>query len=213
MNVQQSQESGSVDLDYESCGNVMGSFVSGVAVVTTRTPDGEPHGLTCSAVCSVSADPPLLLACIRTPSRTMDVLRETGVFAVNFLDSQAREVSQRFSEQEQDRFDGIPWHPGPARGVPVLDRVLAHAECSTWQLIETGDHVVVIGLLVGGDVDRSRFPLGYWRGSYMQVYRLDQPVDRRAEVPASSDPQVANGAGMAARTDAEVGYGLERVSI
>lgn len=213
MDVQQSQRSRSVGLDYEAFRTVMGSFASGVAVVTTRTPDGEPHGLTCSAVCSVSADPPLLLACIRTPSRTLDVLRESGVFAVNFLDAQAREVSQRFSGQEQDRFGGIPWHPGRARGVPVLDRVLAHAECSTRQLIEAGDHVVVIGLLVGGDADRSRFPLGYWRGSYMQVYRLDQPGDSRAEVPAISDPHVVSDAKMGALIDAELGYGLERVSI
>jgi flavin reductase (DIM6/NTAB) family NADH-FMN oxidoreductase RutF len=212
MDVQQSQRSRSADLDHEAFRTVMGSLASGVTVVTTRTPDGEPHGLTCSAVCSVSADPPLLLACIRTPSRTLDVLRESGVFAVNFLDARAREVSQRFSGREQDKFGGIPWHR-TARGVPVLDRVLAHAECSTRQFVEAGDHVVVIGLLVGGDVDRSRSPLGYWRGSYMQVYRLDKPGDHRADVPAISDPDEVGDAEMVARIDAELGYGLERVSL
>lgn len=196
-----------VELDYEAFRTVMGSFASGVTVVTTRTPDGEPHGLTCSAVCSVSADPPLLLACIRTPSRTLDVLRESGVFAVNFLDARARDISRRFSGREPDKFRGVPWHPGAARGVPVLDRVLAHAECSTLEFIEAGDHVVVIGLLVGGDADRSRSPLGYWRGSYMQVYRLDQPGDRPVEVLPLAGP------GPLARSDAELGYGLERVSL
>jgi flavin reductase (NADH) len=181
MSVQQSQMSRPVEpvpvdpKDYAALGAVMDSFASGVAVVTTCSPDGEPYGLTCSAVCSVSANPPLLLACIRKPSRTLDLLRENGVFAVNFLDAGARDVSQRFFALGQDRFDGIAWHPGPARGVPVLDGVLAHAECSTWQMIETGDDVIVIGLLVGGGVDASRYPLGYWRGRYMQMYRLDQP--------------------------------------
>jgi flavin reductase (DIM6/NTAB) family NADH-FMN oxidoreductase RutF len=212
MDVQQSRRPRPVDLDYEAFRAVMGSLASGVTVVTTLAPDGELHGLTCSAVCSVSADPPLLLACIRTPSRTLDALRETGVFAVNFLDARAREISQRFSGRDQPRFGGIPWHPGAAHGVPVLDRVLAHAECSTRQLIDAGDHVVVIGLLVGGDVDRSRFPLGYWRGGYMGVYRMDQPADRRADASAISDPHAVTDADVLAQTGAELGYGLERVS-
>ncbi|MFI7601298.1 flavin reductase family protein [Actinoplanes sp. NPDC049681] len=198
-----------VDLDYEAFRAVMGSFASGVAVVTTRTPAGEPYGLTCSSVCSVSADPPLLLACIRTPSRTLDVLRESGVFAVNFLDAHGREISRRFAGPVQDKFDGVPWRPGTARGVPVLDRVLAHAECSIQQLIDAGDHVVVIGLLVGGDVDRSRSPLGYWRGSYMQVYRMDQPGSIRVEVPEIVEPHGVGDAEMVV----ELGFGLERIGL
>ena len=189
---EQGRQPPSGGLDYEAFRAVMGSFASGVAVVTTRANDGEPHGLTCSAVCSVSVDPPLLLTCIRTPSRTLDALRESGTFVVNFLDARARDLSQHFSSRDTSKFGSIPTHPGPATEVPVLDRVLAYAECSTRQLIEAGDHVVVIGLLIGGDVDLSRFPLGYWRGSYMQMYRLDQPSSRTAEAhwdeAASAEP-------------------------
>jgi flavin reductase (NADH) len=195
-------------LDYQAFRTIMGSFASGVTVVTTRGRDGEPHGLTCSAVCSVSADPPLLLACIRTPSRTLDALRESGVFAVNFLEARARDVSRRFSGRDGARFDGLSWHPGAACGAPVLDHVLAYAECSTRQLIEAGDHVVAIGLLVGGDVDHSRLPLGYWRGSYMRMYRLDQPAAHPARVE-----EAESGADWHAVAGAVSGNGLEHISL
>jgi flavin reductase (NADH) len=202
MTVQQFRQAGqsgparpAAALDFQAFRTIMGSFASGVAVVTTLAGDGEPHGLTCSAVCSVSADPPQLLACIRTPSRTLDALRESGVFAVNFLDAHSRDLSQRFSGRDQTKFGEVSWHPGKACGTPVLNRVVAHAECTTRQLIVAGDHVVVIGLLVGGEADHSRFPLGYWRGSYMRMYRLDRPASRPADEEARSD------------------HGLERISL
>lgn len=159
-------------LSYESFRDIMGSFASGISVVTTLTEAGEPYGLTCSAVCSVSADPPLLLACVRKPSSTLDAIRTRGRFAVNFLDAQAREVSQLFAGRGPDKFDNVEWRAGAAAGMPILDRTLAHAECSVHELIDAGDHVIVLGHLIGGDVEESRFPLGYWRGSYVQMFRM-----------------------------------------
>ncbi|GAA1375919.1 hypothetical protein GCM10009612_73340 [Streptomyces beijiangensis] len=151
---------------------IMGSFASGISVVTTLDDDDRPHGLTCSAVCSVSADPPLLLSCVKTPSSTLDTLRKRGRFAVNFLDSQAREVSDLFASRSQDKFTGVQWRPGQAAGMPVLDRTLAHAECEVHDVINAGDHAIVLGRMVGGGADASRFPLGYWRGSYVRLFRM-----------------------------------------
>lgn len=163
---------GQAGLTYDSFRDIMGSFASGISVVTTLTEDGEPYGLTCSAVCSVSADPPLLLSCVRTPSSTLDAIRARGRFAVNFLDAHAREVSQLFASPGQDKFEKVGWQPGAAAGMPVLDRTVAHAECAVHQLIDAGDHVIVLGHLIGGMVDDTRFPLGYWRGNYVQMFRM-----------------------------------------
>jgi flavin reductase (DIM6/NTAB) family NADH-FMN oxidoreductase RutF len=159
-------------LSYESFRDIMGSFASGISVVTTMTEEGEPFGLTCSAICSVSAEPPLLLSCVRTPSSTLDAIRARGRFAVNFLDAQAREVSQLFAAPGQDKFRQVGWHPGAAAGMPILERTIAHAECSVHQLVDAGDHVIILGHLIGGHVEESRFPLGYWRGSYVQMFRM-----------------------------------------
>jgi flavin reductase (DIM6/NTAB) family NADH-FMN oxidoreductase RutF len=150
----------------------MGSLASGIVVVTALGQDERPCGLTCSAVCSVSAEPPLLLSCVKTPSRTLDAIRERGRFAVNFLDSQARDVSALFAGRFQDKFENVPWSPGRATGMPVLLQTVAHAECTVHRMFDAGDHVIVLGCLIGGGADRGRFPLGYWRGGYVQMYRM-----------------------------------------
>jgi flavin reductase (DIM6/NTAB) family NADH-FMN oxidoreductase RutF len=159
-------------LSYEAFRDIMGSFASGITVVTSLTGQAEPHGLTCSAVCSVSASPPLLLSCVRTPSRTLEAIRASGHFAVNFLDARARDVSQLFASPGPDKFQRVPWRPGEAAGMPILESTLAHAECAVHQVIDAGDHAIVLGRLIGGDVERSRFPLGYWRGNYVQMFRM-----------------------------------------
>jgi flavin reductase (DIM6/NTAB) family NADH-FMN oxidoreductase RutF len=159
-------------LSYEAFRAVMGSFASGVSVVTTTDEEGTPFGLTCSAVCSVSAGPPLLLCCVRTPSRTLDTLRERGRFAVNFLDSQARDLSELFAGRLTDKFALADWAPGPMLGMPVLDRTVAHAECEVHEAVDAGDHVVILGRLCGGRAETGRFPLGYWRGGYVRLFRM-----------------------------------------
>lgn len=165
-------------IGFEDFRSIMGSFASGISVVTSIGAQGRPHGLTCSAVCSVSADPPLLLSCVKTPSSTLDAIRESGTFAVNFLDVLAREVSDLFASRTPDKFAEVGWHPGGATGMPVLDRTLAHAECRVESMVDAGDHAIVIGRLVGGAVNTERYPLGYWRGSYVRMFRTSPPVHR-----------------------------------
>lgn len=152
---------------------VMGSFASGVSVVTTLD-DGVPKGMTCTATCSVSAEPPLLLTCFRKPSGTLDALTASGHFAVNFLDTDARDVAKMFASQHPDKFGEVAWRPG-VTGVPVLSATLAHAECTVYERFDVGDHAIVIGAVVGGEVDGERLPLGYWRGSYVRLFRMSNP--------------------------------------
>ncbi|MFI7601281.1 flavin reductase family protein [Actinoplanes sp. NPDC049681] len=159
-------------LSYEDFRAVMGSFASGVSVVTTIDEDGTPYGLTCSAVCSVSAGPPLLLCCVRTPSRTLNTLRRCGRFAVNFLDAQARELSDLFAGRTTDKFALADWAPGPTLGMPVLARTVAHTECEVHEAVDAGDHMVVLGRMRSGRANTGRFPLGYWRGSYVGLFRM-----------------------------------------
>jgi len=161
----------SENIGYDEFRNIMGSLASGITVVTSIGRDRRARGLTCSAVSSVSADPPLLLSCVHTPSATLDAMRERGGFAVNFLSSRAREMSELFSSCAENKFDGVRWWPGAVTGMPILDNTVAYAECAVHDLIGAGDHVIVLGRLVGGEVDSTRDPLGYWRGSYVQLCR------------------------------------------
>ncbi|MFF0861361.1 flavin reductase family protein [Nonomuraea sp. NPDC003560] len=158
-------------VDADTFRTVMGSFASGVCVVTTTGGDGSPRGFTCSAVCSVSADPPLLLSCVSNKSGTLTAVLARGRFAVNMLDHRARRVSQVFASPVPDKFDRVRWDRGPVSGMPVLADVVAYAECELERAVTTGDHTLLVGRLVGGNLRSHRHPLAYWRGGYAEVLR------------------------------------------
>lgn len=154
-------------MDTRTFFTIMGTAPAAVTVVTTLDRRGRARGVTVAAVCSVSAEPPLLLVCIDLRSRTLPALREHAGFAVNFLRGDRAVLAERFASKVEDRFDGVEWCAG-ATGVPILYRdILAHAECRTVQEVEAGDHVVLIARVEGGGTPApgSR-PLTYFRHRY-----------------------------------------------
>lgn len=159
------------DVDLQTFRLVMGSFVSGVSLVTTMDSEDRPRGLTCSAVCSVSVDPPLLLASVANRSGTLGAALETGRFAVNFLGSQAQSTSQLFASGATDKFERVRWARGAATGMPLLHGTVAHAECEIHQAVRAGDHTLLIGRMVSGGTAQQRMPLTYWRGGYAKLLR------------------------------------------
>jgi flavin reductase (DIM6/NTAB) family NADH-FMN oxidoreductase RutF len=146
---------------------VLGSFPTGVTIVTTVGSDGVPRGLTCNAVCSVSADPPLLLFCLGKKAGSGSAFLENKAFVVNFLAEGRGELSTRFASPVDDKFAGTRWEPSKlAGGSPILaDEIVAHAECTLAQVVDAGDHHVLIGLVVGGSANGGN-PLMYLRRMY-----------------------------------------------
>jgi flavin reductase (DIM6/NTAB) family NADH-FMN oxidoreductase RutF len=145
----------------------MGAFPTGVAVVTTLDAEGEPRGLTTNALCSVSAEPPLLLVCVDRESRTLPALQHSKRFVVNFLAERRDELARLFASKAEDKFVAVTWEAGLG-GMPCLrEDSLAYAECETEQELEAGDHVVLTGLVVGGMApDPESVPILYFRRSY-----------------------------------------------
>lgn len=158
---------------------LMGSLISGVSVVTTVGGQGRPFGMTCSAVCSLSADPPLLLTCIGTPSATLEAIQTSGRFVVNVLDAESNDISRWFASRAPDKFSKVSWQFSELTGMPILDATVARAECALYKTLDVGDHMIVIGRIVGGEVEPDRFPLGYWRGSYVRAIRMWRPIESR----------------------------------
>jgi flavin reductase (DIM6/NTAB) family NADH-FMN oxidoreductase RutF len=109
--------------------------------------DGTPHGLTVSSFTPISLDPPLILIAIDHAVLALPHLRAGNYFAINILDENQRDLSIRFAEQPEGRFDGIPWRPG-LTGAPLLTGVLATLECRQWNTVEAGDHMVLFGEVV-----------------------------------------------------------------
>jgi flavin reductase (NADH) len=146
---------------------VVGSFPTGVTIVTAMAQDGTPRGLTSNAVCAVSLSPPLLLFCLNKKSSTLPAILETRSFVVNFLAAGRGDLATRFASTSADRFAGTRWEPSRnAKGAPILvDDNVAHAECSLSQAVEAGDHFVLIGHIEAASSNGGT-PLMYLRQTY-----------------------------------------------
>jgi flavin reductase (DIM6/NTAB) family NADH-FMN oxidoreductase RutF len=160
---------------------VMGSFASGVTIISVMGKDGQPHGFTASAVSSLSLEPRMLLVCINEHSSTLETIKEAGSFAVNILSTDQQETAQQFATRRDHRFGGVRWRPGPETGVPILDGSLAYAECRLTDTCKGGDHVILMGEIVAGDAHEAE-PLLYFRGRYGTYEAVVAPVVHPADI-------------------------------
>lgn len=142
-------------------------FASGVTVVTTLDADGRPHGLTVSAFCSLSLEPPLVLICIEKGIRSHQALSSASRFVVNILSSEQLDVSSRFASPLEDRFDGVEWRGG-IEGQPVIEGALASLECTIHSNFEGGDHTIFVGRVESISVS-DRAPLLYFKSTYREL--------------------------------------------
>jgi flavin reductase (NADH) len=128
---------------------LMACFPTGVAVVTAFSEDATPCGMTCSALCSVTLDPPTLLICLRRGSFTLDAVLFGRAFAVNFLTSQARPTAELFASAGGRRFDRVQWSraDGSCAGPHLVEDAHVVADCSVADSRPVGTHDVVFGLV------------------------------------------------------------------
>jgi flavin reductase (DIM6/NTAB) family NADH-FMN oxidoreductase RutF len=126
--------------------------------------DGRPQGMTASSLASVSLHPPLVSVCIDHAAELHDVIVVAPIFVVNILESAQEELSRRFADRHDDRFDGVGYHRSP-EGLVLLDAALAHIECERYAVHPGGDHSIVLGRVIGGSAGEGR-PLLYYRGGY-----------------------------------------------
>lgn len=131
--------------DARALRHALGHYPTGVTIITTRSADGRPVGLTCNSFASLSLEPPLLLWSLARRSPNLGVFRTAPVFAINVLAADQADLARRFANSAlPDKFDGVrlrePW-----QGVPLIDGALAWFGCSTRDAIDAGDHTLFIG--------------------------------------------------------------------
>jgi len=152
------------DVDDAQFRQLMGRFATGVVVITLTAPDGRPHGMTANSLASVSLRPPLLSVAIDHTAAIHGLLVSSERFVINILSSHQEEMSRRFADPYDDRFDSVGYHAGQYGGV-LLDGALAHIECVRHETVVAGDHTIVVGRVVAGSAGNGR-PLLYYRGGY-----------------------------------------------
>jgi flavin reductase (DIM6/NTAB) family NADH-FMN oxidoreductase RutF len=139
-------------------------LMGGVCLICTS--EGERFfGLTATAVCSVSASPPMLLTCVNREGSTYSAIRRSGIFSVNLLSGDHDELALAFSRpSDVDRFAAGEWK-AMSTGAPVLNQALTSFDCRLLQCVEAGTHGILIGAVV--DVATSKADaLGYRNGSF-----------------------------------------------
>ena len=145
---------------------VLSHLASGVALVTARRPDGGPCGLTATSVCSVSLEPPLVLAAIDRDASTHAGIEASESYAVNLLGREQEELAVRFARDDRDKFRDLAV-TGAVTGAPVLADALAHLDCTVVRRVPAGDHTLYIGRVEAADVRPGAGPpLLYHRGRY-----------------------------------------------
>jgi len=146
----------------------MRQLAGGVTLVTTLW-QGERGGLTATAVCSVSAQPPQLLACVNKTASAHDLIIASGIFCVNLLGMQHIHLAERFSGQHgtdgDDRFKDGQWR-SLKTGAPVLPDALASFDCELARQIEAASHTIFIGAIVDVAVSGGK-PLIHADGGFL----------------------------------------------
>jgi flavin reductase (DIM6/NTAB) family NADH-FMN oxidoreductase RutF len=163
----------------------LGAFVTGVTVVTTIQADGTPRGFTANSFTSVSLDPPLVLVCIAKSAASFEVFSQAPQFAVSVLAEDQKDVSGVFASKSPDKFAQVAWQTRTT-GAPVMHGAAAHFDCATHQMIDAGDHIILLGRVLDF-AHAGVSPLGYCRGAYVS-FSLSQ--DALAATAASEHAQV-----------------------
>src|ERR1700742_4574599 len=164
-----------MDISSDEFRHAVGHFATGVTVVTSVGPDGQPVGTTANAVSSLSLEPPLILVCFDRTSATLDAIHQHGAFVVNVLSAPQQELSANFARRGLAAvWDGVEHRPGPT-GSPRLAGPLAARGGTVEHSLPGGDHEIIVGRVryaeTSGD---GGSPLLFWRGSYLSLDGDDQ---------------------------------------
>jgi len=153
---------------------VLGSFATGVTVVTSRI-GSQTRGITVNSFTSVSLEPPLVLICIDHKARSYEFLPEAETFAVNILSDEQAWIcdyfARRLAPNPEDELAEIPYHDG-VTGSPLVDGAIAFIECRIATRYEAGDHAIFLAEVITATLARDAPPLVFYRGRFP---RLVQP--------------------------------------
>ncbi|MFI7583445.1 flavin reductase family protein [Kocuria sp. M1N1S27] len=150
--------------------STVGHYASGITIITGHDDQG-PIGFTCQSFYSVSVDPPLVSFSVMRTSTTYPRIRDAGTFTVNILSRDQGAVSDQFARRGTDKWADIQWSR-TEQGNPILDRSLAWLDCTIWAEHDAGDHIIVLGRVIGLGTSPGDHPdpLLYFQGRYRSLH-------------------------------------------
>ena len=147
----------------------LGSFATGITIVTSHRPDGSPVGVTINSFTAVSLVPPLILFCLARDADSLAPIQSVGAFSVHVLAAEQQALSARFASPQTDRWDGFAPGGAATNGCPTIEGVLARLDCQVHACHDGGDHEIIVGAVTHLDLAAKGEPLLYLRGQYRHV--------------------------------------------
>jgi len=167
--------------------DVIRHLASGVTIITSSSKSGEPVGMTATAVCSVSATPPMLLVSLTTSSHTAQGVLESGAFAVHLLPHSGRKHAEQFASRDL-HFQGVKYALTSDKQIPVLADVLGWFLCQVEQSLPVADHMIFMGRVLQCELkSKSPDPLLYFDRSYRKLAPGAEPGAENLEPWGSQD--------------------------
>jgi flavin reductase (DIM6/NTAB) family NADH-FMN oxidoreductase RutF len=154
-----------VSIDPAIFRQVLGSYPTGVAVITALDPQGDPAGMVVGTFTSVSLDPPLVGFLPDKKSSTWPLIEQAGRFAVNVLGSDQQEVCRQMAAKGAERLAGLEMVISD-HNLPVIVGSIARIECTIHSVTEAGDHWFVLGNVLHMEATRDEDPMLFHRGRY-----------------------------------------------
>jgi flavin reductase (DIM6/NTAB) family NADH-FMN oxidoreductase RutF len=151
----------------------MATLPTGVTVVTAAGPEG-PAGATANAVCSLSIEPMLMLACLDRGSRTLLAVQAANRFGISVLHAGQEEIARSFATKVPvaDKWAGVAW--AERDGIPAIDGALVWLACNLRDVIAGGDHVIVTGEVTAVETSEGE-PLVFHGGEYRPLHASASP--------------------------------------
>lgn len=165
--------------------NALGSFTTGVTIITATAPDGTPVGLTANSFNSVSLDPPMVLWSLAKTSLSLDAFNEAIHWNVHVLSQDQQDLSNTFASRGEDKFQGIALDKGIS-DAPLIPNCSARFQCKNIVTHDGGDHLIYIGEVLSFD-QQTLPPLVFQQGQYAMTAR--KPWEGVALSSEPSSPQ------------------------
>lgn len=159
------------DIDLSEYRRTLGTFATGITIVTTRDSEDRPVGITVNSFNSVSLDPPLILWSLAKAARSFPVFDDNPLWAVHILSAHQEQLSRSFATCGAQKFAGVDLQTG-LENLPLLRDCCARLQCKTVFKCEAGDHLILIGEVLA--FDRCNLPpLVFQAGRYSFLPRME----------------------------------------
>ena len=156
--------SGNSPIDPRDFRNALGTFATGVTIVTAMAVDGTPYGVTCNSFASVSLNPPLVLWSLGLFSQGLPIFQNASHFTVNVLGASQQALASQFAKSSNEKFAGVNWTPGLGNA-PVIADSVANFQCRAVNRYYGGDHVIFLGAVEAYSYEGHE-PLLFARGTF-----------------------------------------------